>query len=200
MKREDLKALGLNDEQIEAVMASHGQAVQAVQGQVATLTTERDDYKAQAESRDKDLKKLQKDAKGNEELTKQMEELQAKYDTDTQALNEKIAAAAFDTALSEELAKTKARDPKDLKAFLNLTDIKLENGTFTGLSGQLETLQKDKPYLFNEGSQQSYDPAGGDKPKEKEVTKEQFNKMTSWERADFAQKDPEAFKTMTGGN
>lgn len=198
MKREELKAAGLTDEQIEVVMASHGQAVQKVQSQVATLTTERDDYKTQVESRDADLIKLQKDAKGNEELTKQLKELQEQYDNDTKALNDKIAAAAFDTALSEALAKTNARDPKDLKALLKLDDIKLENGEINGLSAQLESLQKDKPYLFDEGTKPEYNPAGGGS--KDIVTPEQFNKMPSWERAELAQRNPEIFTQLTGGN
>lgn len=197
MKREELKAAGLTDEQIEVVMASHGQAVQKVQSQVATLTTERDDYKTQVESRDADLKKLQKDAKGNEELTKQLKELQEQYDNDTKALNDKIAAAAFDTALSEALAKTNARDPRDLKALLKLDDIKLENGEINGLSAQLESLQKDKPYLFDEGTEPRYNPAGGGS--KDIVTPEQFNKMPSWERAELAQSNPEIFTQLTGG-
>lgn len=198
MKREELKAAGLTDEQIEVVMTSHGQAVQKVQSQVATLTTERDDYKTQVESRDADLKKLQKDAKGNEELTKQLKELQEQYDNDTKALNDKIAAAAFDTALSEALAKTNARDPRDLKALLKLDDIKLENGEINGLSAQLESLQKDKPYLFDEGTKPEYNPAGGGS--KDIVTPEQFNKMPSWERAELAQSNPEIFTQLTGGN
>lgn len=197
MKREELKAAGLTDEQIEVVMTSHGQAVQKVQSQVATLTTERDDYKTQVESRDADLKKLQKDAKGNEELTKQLKELQEQYDNDTKALNDKIAAAAFDTALSEALAKTNARDPRDLKALLKLDDIKLENGEINGLSAQLESLQKDKPYLFDEGTEPRYNPAGGGS--KDIVTPEQFNKMPSWERAELAQSNPEIFTQLTGG-
>lgn len=197
MKREELKAAGLTDEQIEVVMTSHGQAVQKVQSQVATLTTERDDYKTQVESRDADLKKLQKDAKGNEELTKQLKELQEQYDNDTKALNDKIAAAAFDTALSEALAKTNARDPRDLKALLKLDDIKLENGEINGLSAQLESLQKDKPYLFDEGTKPRYNPAGGGS--KDIVTPEQFNKMPSWERAELAQSNPEIFTQLTGG-
>lgn len=198
MKREELKAAGLTDEQIEVVMTSHGQAVQKVQSQVATLTTERDDYKTQVESRDADLKKLQKDAKGNEELTKQLKELQEQYDNDTKALNDKIAAAAFDTALSEALAKTNARDPRDLKALLKIDDIKLENGEINGLSAQLESLQKDKPYLFDEGTKPEYNPAGGGS--KDIVTPEQFNKMPSWERAELAQSNPEIFTQLTGGN
>lgn len=197
MKREELKAAGLTDEQIEVVMTSHGQAVQKVQSQVATLTTERDDYKTQVESRDADLKMLQKDAKGNEELTKQLKELQEQYDNDTKALNDKIAAAAFDTALSEALAKTNARDPRDLKALLKLDDIKLENGEINGLSAQLESLQKDKPYLFDEGTEPRYNPAGGGS--KDIVTPEQFNKMPSWERAELAQSNPEIFTQLTGG-
>lgn len=53
MKREDLKNLGLTDEQIEKVMAEHGKDITSLQEKVNGLTSERDGLKSQLDERDK---------------------------------------------------------------------------------------------------------------------------------------------------
>ncbi|MGX7196737.1 phage scaffolding protein [Enterococcus olivae] len=202
MNREELKGHGLTDEQIEKVMAAHGKAVKAGQtaiNQVEALETERDDLKKQLSERDKDLKKLQKDVKDNEELTQQVKDLQAKYDDDTKALQTKLDQTRFDTAISEALSKTKARDPKDIKALLNMDEIKLDGDKLTGLDSQIETLQKEKAYLFDGGKQEGYNPSGGGSDAGAAITPEQFKKMASWERAELAEQSPEIFSQLTGG-
>ena len=50
MKREDLKNLGLTDEQIEKVMAEHGKDITSLQEKVNGLTNERDGLKSDRKS------------------------------------------------------------------------------------------------------------------------------------------------------
>ena len=45
MKREDLKELGLNDDQIASVMTAYGKEVNPLKEQVDSLTSERDSLK-----------------------------------------------------------------------------------------------------------------------------------------------------------
>ena len=47
MKTEDLKALGLNDDQVQKVFAMNGAEMNDLKQQVATLTTERDTARTQ---------------------------------------------------------------------------------------------------------------------------------------------------------
>lgn len=64
MKREDLKKLGLSDEQIEGVMSSaHGKDITSLQEKVNGLTSERDGLKSQLDERDQQLVDLQKNSK-----------------------------------------------------------------------------------------------------------------------------------------
>lgn len=166
MNTEDLKKLGLNDEQVKEVMALKGEAIKAEQAkQQATIdeiTAERDSLNEQIAQRDTDIKALKKASGTNEELSSKLSDLQAKYDADTKALSETLATTKLNSAISEALGKTSARDPQDLKAFLNMDDIKLEeDGSIAGLNDQIKMLQESKAYLFNEGTQASYNPAGG---------------------------------------
>lgn len=166
MNTEDLKKLGLNDEQVKEVMVLKGEAIKAEQAkQQATIdeiTAERDSLNEQIAQRDTDIKALKKASGTNEELSSKLSELQTKYDADTKALSETLATTKLNSAISEALGKTSARDPQDLKAFLNMDDIKLEeDGSIAGLNDQIKTLQESKAYLFNEGTQATYNPAGG---------------------------------------
>ena len=46
MKTEDLKALGLNDDQVQRVFAMNGEELNSLKASVATLTAERDTARA----------------------------------------------------------------------------------------------------------------------------------------------------------
>ena len=67
MKREDLKNLGLTDEQIEKVMAEHDKDITNLQEKVSSLTNERD----------KQLDRLQKSSKDVDDLNEQIKQLQS---------------------------------------------------------------------------------------------------------------------------
>lgn len=163
MNREKLKELGLTDEQIESIMAAHGSALTKALNESSTKDETISNLQEQLANRDKDLKKLQKSVKDNEELSSRFEELQEKYTQDTKSLNDQISKAKFDSALTEALGKTKARDPKDIRALLNMDEVKFdESGSLVGLDMQLENLQKEKAYLFDLGTGSSgYEPNGG---------------------------------------
>ena len=62
MKREDLKELGLNDDQIASVMSAYGKEVTPLKEQVDRLTRERDNLKQQITDRDGQLDDLRKNA------------------------------------------------------------------------------------------------------------------------------------------
>lgn len=110
MKREKLKNLGLNDEQIKAVMDINGVDIKKAKSNVDQLTEENKSLKEQMASRDKDLKKLQDQVKDNEDLSNQFKDLQKKYKTDTQALNEKVETVKLNSAIDQVLSANKVRN------------------------------------------------------------------------------------------
>ena len=55
MKTEDLKALGLNDDQVQKVFAMNGTDMNDLKQQVTTLTTERDAARSQLGEANKKL-------------------------------------------------------------------------------------------------------------------------------------------------
>lgn len=64
MKREFLEGLDLGNgaklpkEAVEAIMAEHGKAKQALEGQIGTLTRERDEWKGRAENAESVVNRL----------------------------------------------------------------------------------------------------------------------------------------------
>lgn len=153
MNREELKELGLSDEQIEAVMKSHGKSVNDLKEkaeQVDTLNTQIDDYKEQLQQRDTQLEELSEKAKGNEDLTAQLDELKAQNEQTKNDYETKLNEQAFNHKLDNTLTGAKAKNTKAVKALLDLDIIKHEDGELKGLNEQLETLKSEHDYLFEQ--------------------------------------------------
>src|SRR5690554_1450014 len=99
MTREELKALGLTDEQIEKVMASHGKALNEYKEKaekVDTLESQIEDYKGQLSERDEQLEDLAKKAKDNEELAAEIEQLKEINETTKTEYEGKLQKQAFE--------------------------------------------------------------------------------------------------------
>ena len=108
MKREELEKLGLNKEQIDAVMGIHGADVEAQKGElskrdktISELTTERDGLKTQVTDRDKDIATLKQAAGDNADLSQKYSDLQAKYDGETKSLQTKLEEQRYTFAAEQ---------------------------------------------------------------------------------------------------
>ncbi len=77
-----------------------------------------------------------------EKLKGDMAALQTKYDSD-------IAAAKLDNAINLALVEAKARDPKLVKALLDMSIIKQDGETLLGLKDQLDNITSSHGYLFS---------------------------------------------------
>ena len=93
------------------------------------------------------LDELKKAASGNEDLTKQIESLQAQNsDWETKYNTALLNSAVKLTAITEQ-----AQDPEDLLKFIDLETCKLDpSGKVKGLDLQIEKLKETKPYLFKQ--------------------------------------------------
>ncbi|MGF2109278.1 phage scaffolding protein [Enterococcus casseliflavus] len=162
MKREELKKLGLSDEQVDVVMAQHGQTVQSLNTQIATLQQSETELKNQVSKNAEDLKKLQKDNSDNEELKKQLKELQKENAAQEEKYQESLTKVQRDSALSALLAEAKVKNPKAVAALLDDEKIVFKDGELSGAKEQIESLQKSDAYLFDLGTKQGgYNPSAG---------------------------------------
>ncbi|MEI8200743.1 MAG: phage scaffolding protein [Eubacteriales bacterium] len=145
LKKEDLIALGLTEEQATKIIEDQKDYVPR-----SRLKEETDTVAAinkQLADRDADIKKLQGEAGKGTDLETKLTALQAQYKTDTDALGKQLADQKLDAALDAVLSKAKARDLTSVKAHIKRDALKIkDDGTVEGLD--IDTLAKEKPYLF----------------------------------------------------
>ena len=141
MKREDVKAKipGITDEQLNWLMNENGSDINAEKGNTARIQGELDTANTTIKTLQDTVKKY--NGVDVEALRQQLGTLQTKYDTD-------IAAVRRDSAIDLALSGRRAKNSKAARALLNLEAIKLDGDKLTGLDDQLETLQKENPWLF----------------------------------------------------
>lgn len=166
MKREVLKSLGLSEDVIDKIMDENGKDINDLKTQIQATATERDGYKEQLKQRDTDITELKKSAANSEELKSKLSELETKYQKDTGELSAKLAKQAFDSKLDLALAG-KVKNPKAVKALLDIEKLQLKDDELDGLEPQLTALKASDAYLFNEETKApkgSTPPAGGGNP------------------------------------
>ena len=160
MERSFLEKLGITDKAVlDQIMAENGRDITAAKGSLDAVTQERDKLKAENEglnaqikTRDADIKGL-KDQRGKDgDLSAKLGELQSKYDADTKALQDKLAAQAYDHAADKYLDGFKFSSTSARKAVLaefrskafKMTD----DGKFEGAAEYMEGLKKSDPSAF----------------------------------------------------
>lgn len=161
MNREELKELGLTDEQIDKVMASHGKVVNDYKdkaGKAEGLESQINDYKEQLKDRDKQLDDLSKTAKNSEELTAEIDQLKEANKTAKQEYEQKLQQQAFDHTLENSLNGAKVKNAKAVKALLDMETIKLDGDNLKGLDDQINSLKESDPYLFEQEEQEQQTP------------------------------------------
>lgn len=162
MKKEDLIKLGLDEELSKQVMALHGAEITKAKAETASKDETIVDLQNQLVSRDKDLKKLQKDNGDNEALKTQISDLQQQYEDLEKSSADKLIAIQRDSALSALLIEAKVKNPKAVAALLDQEKIVFKDGELSGAKEQVEALQKSDSYLFDLGKKQGgYNPPSG---------------------------------------
>ena len=111
----------------------------------------------------------------------------------------KIQAMEFDYALSGALTAAKVKNPKALKALLDLDGLKHNNGEIVGLNEQLEKIKESDGYLFESEEKAPYVVKGTSGGAPASVTKEAFEKMSYLDKLKLKTEQPEVFKLLLEG-
>lgn len=87
-------------------------------------------------------------------LQKQIETLTNQGKEQDEQFEQRLNQVKYDTLLDQELIKAGARNPKSLKAMLELDEIQLAEDAegFTGLEEQLNNLKSTSGYMFGDTS------------------------------------------------
>ena len=157
MKKEDLIAMGLSEEQAENVMKSLDgnyvpkQRFNEVNEKFKTAE------KTVAE-RDKQLEELKKSGGDSETLKKQIEQLQKDNAEQKKAHDAEIAQIQLDNAINSALTGAGAKNNIAVRAMLGDTSkLKVgDDGTVKGLDDLIKAVQKSDPYMFNTPQQNKF--------------------------------------------
>lgn len=160
MKREELKELGLTDEQIGSIMALHGVTVNELNSRVSTAEQQATQYQEQLEKNQNELNDFKANAKGNEDLTKQLEDLQSRFDEIKTSSEQQIADLKKSSAIDLALTQAGAKNIKAAKALLDSESLELTDEGLKGLDNQLAALKESDGYLFGQSEQVPPNPDG----------------------------------------
>nr|DAQ27438.1 MAG TPA: minor structural protein [Caudoviricetes sp.] len=141
MKKEELTALGMTDEQAAKVLEMHGKE----QNEAASKLSEAENKLAAAEKNAKELTEKVKafDGVDLEALRKSAADWETKYNTD-------IAKAKLDSAVELALTKAGAKDVGLARHLIDTSILKLDGDKVIGLAEQLEKAKTDKAFLFGD--------------------------------------------------
>lgn len=162
MKREDLKEMGLNDDQIASVMTAYGKEVNPLKEQINSLTSERDSLQQQVVDRDSQLDDLRKNAGENDDLKATIKQLQDDNKTAEAKYKNDLAAKEKSFKIEGALRDAKAKNIKAVISLINTDKVSVKkDGTLDGLTDQLDALKQSDGYLFGQTEQQGRINIGG---------------------------------------
>lgn len=133
--------------------------------------------KKSLEAREQDIAELKKSIKGGDEISKQLSDLQAKYEADTRNLNEKLKENSLASAIDIAVLKARGKNPKAIKALLDKSKLSLSgDGNVEGLPEALDSLKNSDPYLFEQTKMSKLGTGfhGGKPDSEKSLAAETF--------------------------
>ena len=138
MKTEELKALGLNDDQVQKVFAMNGAEINDLKQQITTLTTERDAARNSLSEANKKLEGYDpewrtKAEKAESDAKAQVEELQKDFAAQTAAAGIKFSSESAKRAFLSDLKAKK---------------LILQDGKLLGFDDYLANYKKNDPGAF----------------------------------------------------
>ena len=195
MKKEDLIAMGLSEDQAKKVMDSlDGNFV--TKARFNEVNEENKTLKQSVADRDKQLEDLKKSSGDNAELKKQIETLQQQNADQKKAHDAEMAQLKLDNAIDAALTAAGAKNIKAVRAMIDTSKMKLgEDGTVEGLSDAIKAVQKSDSYMFNTVQQKQQTFKGfqpGASGEVKPGTEVDTSKMTYSELAAYMAANPDA--------
>lgn len=152
--RDFLKTLGIEGDNLEKIMSEVGKdkGISAekveLQSKIDGLKSQNETLTGQIKERDGQLTTIKKSVGDNKELKAQIKSLQdANKQTATEYQN-KLAEQSKNFKIDSALRDAKARNPKAVKALLDMDKVSVDGDNLVGFNDQLEAVKKDNDFLF----------------------------------------------------
>jgi DNA repair exonuclease SbcCD ATPase subunit len=146
MKKEDLVALGLSEEQIAEIQKLNGKDIAKEQEKIARIEAERDNYKSQLDTAHEALKKFEgidvDKLQGEiQKLQKDLQDAETKHQAD-------LADRDFNVLLDSQINALGAKNAKAVKALLDIDALKGSKNQIEDIKKALEAVKTENDYLF----------------------------------------------------
>ena len=125
-------------------------------------TAEVESLGEQLKERDTQIDQLKEDTNATKELKQKIEKLQDDNENTQKELQQELETTRLESEIDKKLLKEKARNPKAVKALLDIDNVKLTDDGITGLDEQIKSIKKDEDYLFGDNSSSAGDEFRGD--------------------------------------
>lgn len=157
MKREDLKALGLTEEQIDKVLDMHHKEYDPVKKDLETAQEDLKNEKEKTSTQETAIKDLKKDLEEFKDadvsgMKKKIEDLESDIKTKDADHQKEIADRDFNDLLKESITGAKGKNVKAITALLDLDTLKESKNQKEDIAAALKTLTEaeDSKMLFGE--------------------------------------------------
>ena len=152
MNRDDLRGLGIEENLVNAVMALHGSAINAINDKVTTLETEKTQLQEQIEQRDTQLDEL-KNSSDDSDFKQRIEELETSNTELKENHETEIEQLKREHQIEMAIVGAKAKNTKAVRALIDDASITIEDGELKGLDEAIKALQESDAYLFDVAEQ-----------------------------------------------
>jgi DNA-binding transcriptional regulator GbsR (MarR family) len=146
MKKEDLVALGLSEEQIAEIQKLNGKDIAKEQEKIARIEAEKGNYKSQLDTAHEALKKFEgidvDKLQGEiQKLQKDLQDAETKHQAD-------LADRDFNVLLDSQINALGAKNAKAVKALLDIDALKGSKNQIEDIKKALEAVKTENDYLF----------------------------------------------------
>lgn len=153
MKKDELTALGLTDEQADKVLAINGRDIEKHKKAAEDAKAETVTLQQQLKDRDADLETLKASAEDAEKVKQQLTDLQTKYNDETEKYQKQIADRDYADALTSafndgKIKFTSKGAERAIRAEFMATRSELKDGKLVDFETRIKKMREDDPDSF----------------------------------------------------
>lgn len=161
------------------------------------VNEQKKEYKSMLDDRASQLEDLKEKAKGNEELEEKIKELEETNQSKIEEYENKIKQINFDRKLEKAISSVKGKNPRAIKALLDIDKIQVDDDKLIGFEEQIKQLQESDSYLFGDDTLGGREPNPSKEPPKTQIENPwETGKVNLTKQAELLESDPKLAKQL----
>nr|DAF74041.1 MAG TPA: minor structural protein [Caudoviricetes sp.]DAO87697.1 MAG TPA: minor structural protein [Caudoviricetes sp.]DAR05827.1 MAG TPA: minor structural protein [Caudoviricetes sp.] len=153
MKTEELLSIGLTEEQANKILAMNGKDIEKHKKAAEDAKADKEALEQQVTDRDKDIAELKKASGDVAKIQEKLDELQGKYDKETEAYKAQLAQRDYQNAIDKAIAASGVKfssksAEKAFRAGIGDSKLEMKDGALDGFDKYLEKAKSEDPSAF----------------------------------------------------